>query len=64
MFASMGSPSPPAPSRGRRSTRVGGTYRSVRVQATGGQARFSIDQIKRAMEAAIEKNADAIAGRT
>jgi hypothetical protein len=60
----MSSPKPQPPNSGRRATRVGATYRGVRVQATGGQARFSIDQIKRAVEAAIEKNADALAGGT
>lgn len=60
----MSSQTPQASKSGRRPTRIGATYRGVRVQATGGQTRFSIDQIKRAVKAAIEKNADAVAGRT
>jgi len=41
----------------RRPTRTSTTYCGVRDQATGGSTRFSIDQIKRGLKAAIEKNA-------
>ena len=64
IFHSVNGPKPQAPKGDRRSTRVGATYRGVRIQATGGQTRFSTDQIKRAVKAAFEKNADALAGRT
>jgi uncharacterized protein (UPF0548 family) len=52
------------PKTGRRSGKAGATYRGVRLQATVGQSRFTFDQIKNAVEAALEKNAHALAGRT
>lgn len=54
----------PTPKTGHRTAKVGSTYRGVRVQATDGQSRFTLDQIKRAVEAAVVKNADALARRT
>jgi hypothetical protein len=47
--------------RPRAATKVGALYRGVRLQATPGRGRFSIDQIKRAVAAAVEKNAEALA---
>jgi hypothetical protein len=38
-------------------------YRGVQIQNTSGRSRFSVDQIRKAVEAALMKNADAIAGR-
>lgn len=40
---------------------AGATYRGIRLQATGGGTRFTLDQIKQAVEAAVVKNADALA---
>jgi hypothetical protein len=60
----MNNPKSQASKSGRRPAGASTTYRGLRVQATGGQTRFSIDQIRRAVEVAIEKNADALAGRT
>jgi hypothetical protein len=53
-----------APKTGHRRGKVGSTYRGVRLQATDGQSRFTLDQIKNAVEAALVKNADALADRT
>jgi hypothetical protein len=47
----------------RRAVRAGGTYRGVRLQDTGGETRFTLEQIRRAVEAAVAKNADAIGRR-
>jgi hypothetical protein len=55
---------PSMPNTGHRAAKVGSTYRGVRVQATDGQSRFTLDQIKRAVEAAVVKNADALARST
>ncbi len=41
--------------------KAGATYRGVKVQATRGRTRFTLDQIKKAVEAAVVKNADALA---
>jgi hypothetical protein len=38
------------------------TYRGVKLQATTGATRFSLAQIKNAVEIAVAKNADALAG--
>lgn len=38
------------------------TYRGVKLQKTGGQGRFSLMKIREAVEAAVAKNADALAG--
>jgi hypothetical protein len=46
---------------GRSSVKAGATYRGVKVQATRGRTRFTLDQIKKAVEAAVVKNADALA---
>jgi hypothetical protein len=48
---------------GHRAAKVGATYRGVRVQVTDGQSRFTLDQIKRAVETAVVKNANALAGK-
>jgi hypothetical protein len=54
----------PKPARnGQRVARAGGTYRGVRLQDTGGETRFTLDEIRRAVEAAVAKNADAFGGR-
>jgi hypothetical protein len=53
----------PKPVKHASPVKVGAIYRGVRLQRTGGRTRFSIDQIRRAVEAAVEKNADALAGR-
>lgn len=37
-------------------------YRGVQLQTTSGRTRFSLAQIKKAVEAAVAKNADALAG--
>lgn len=54
----------PKPTKRARPVKAGALYRGVRLQPTGGRTRFSIDQIRRAVEAAVEKNADALASRT
>lgn len=36
-------------------------YRGVRIQPVGGQSNFSRDQIRKAVETAIAKNANALA---
>jgi hypothetical protein len=52
------------PVKRARPAKAGATYRGVRLQPAGGQTRFSIDQIRRAVAAAVEKNADALARET
>jgi hypothetical protein len=52
-----------APKTARRATEAGSTYRGVRVQATNGRSRFTVDQIKQAVEAALARNANALARR-
>ena len=52
-----------APKTGDRTAKGGSTYRGVRVQVTDGRSRFTLDQIKRAVETAVVKNANALAGR-
>lgn len=37
-------------------------YRGVQLQMTSGRTRFSLAQIKKAVETAVAKNADALAG--
>jgi hypothetical protein len=64
ILGGMTAAKPSAPKAGHRPANVGSTYRGVRVQPTDGQSRFTLDQIKRAVEAAVVKNADALAGRT
>jgi hypothetical protein len=59
----MSTPAPKPPKR-PRPPKLGATYRGVALQATGGSSRYSIDQIRRAVKAAVEKNADALARRT
>jgi len=54
----------PKPTKRIRPTNAGAIYRGVRLQPTGGRTRFSIDQIRRAVKAAVEKNADTLARRT
>jgi len=49
---------------GRRPAKIRPTYRGVRLQAIGGRSRFTLDQIKQAVEAAVVKNADALARKT
>jgi hypothetical protein len=59
------STSKPRPAKSApRPLKGGATYRGVRVKTTGGQTRFSVDQIRQAVAAAIEKNAGALARRT
>ena len=60
MFGAMSSPAP-KPTKRVRPAKSGTMYRGIELQATGGHTRFSIDQIRRALEAAVEKNADALA---
>jgi hypothetical protein len=50
--------------RPQRPVKAGGHYRGVKLQATGGRTRFSLDQIRKAVEAAVVKNADALAGKS
>lgn len=38
------------------------TYRGVKLQKTSGQGRFSLTKIREAVEAAVAKNAKALAG--
>jgi len=52
-----------APKTDRRTANVRSIYRGVRVQATNGRSRFTLDQIKEAVEAAVAKNAGALADR-
>jgi hypothetical protein len=53
-----------APKTGHRSGKVGSIYRGVRLQATYGRSRFTLDQIKKAVDAALVKHADALADRS
>jgi hypothetical protein len=53
----------PALKTGQLTAKVGSTCRGVRVQSTDGKSRFTLDQIKQAVEAAVVKNADALASR-
>ena len=46
-----------------RTVKGSATYRGVRLQETKGRSRFTPEQIKHAVEAAVSKNADALAGR-
>ena len=43
------------------SPRAARTYRGVMLQKTTGQGRFSLQKIREAVEAAVAKNADALA---
>jgi hypothetical protein len=54
----------PKLAKSARPVSAGAIYRGVRIQPTGGRTRFSIDQIRQAVEAAVEKNADALARGT
>jgi len=54
---------PEPPKARQRVALAGGTYRGVRLQVTGGETRFTFDQIRRAVEAAVAKNADALGRR-
>ena len=56
-------PKSSAPKTGNRTVKGGATYRGVRLQKTEGRSRFTPEQIKHAVEAAVSKNADALAGR-
>jgi hypothetical protein len=49
---------------GRQPAKAYPTYRGVRLQTPYGRSRFTLDQIIRAVDAALEKNADALAPRT
>jgi hypothetical protein len=49
--------------RALRSFKAGRLYRGVKLQPTSGRTRFSLDQIRKAVEAAVVKNADALAGK-
>ena len=60
----MSDPKPQAAPAQPRAAKSSAIYRGVRIQSTGGKGRFSVDQIRRAVAAAIEKNADALAGGT
>jgi hypothetical protein len=40
------------------------TYRGIRLQSMAGLSRFSPEQVRRAVEAALAKNADALARKT
>jgi hypothetical protein len=64
ILAGMSAAQPSTPKTGPRTAKVGSTYRGVRVQVTDGRSRFTLDQIKRAVETAVVKNANALAGRT
>ena len=59
------SPSKTKPAKpGRSLVKTGATtYRGVKVQLTPGHTRFTLEQIKKAVEAAVVKNADALARR-
>ena len=39
-------------------------YRGVRLQKTAGRSKFTLAQIRKAVETAVSKNADALAGRS
>ncbi len=38
------------------------TYRGVKLQVTAGRTQFSLAQIRKAVETAVAKNADVLAG--
>ncbi len=42
---------------------VEAAYRGVHVQAPAGRSRFTLSQLKKAIEAAILKNADVFSGK-
>ncbi len=46
-----------------RPAKTGVLYRGVHVQTPAGRSRFTLSQLKRAIEAAIVKNADALSGK-
>jgi hypothetical protein len=46
-----------------RQPKAGVVYRGVHVQAPVGRPRFTLSQLKRAVKAAILKNADALSGK-
>ena len=48
---------------GRQAAKAATTYRGVRLPTPYGRSRFTLDQIIRAVDAALEKNADALAPR-
>lgn len=54
----------PAPKTRRPTAEVGAMYRGIRLQPYDGPSHFTREQIIQAVEAAILKNADAIAGKT
>jgi hypothetical protein len=58
----MSTAKPSTSKAGHRTAKVGLTYRGVRVQERDGRSRFTLDQIKRAVETAVVKNANALAG--
>jgi hypothetical protein len=60
----MSNPKPETGKGRRRSAKAPLTYRGVRLLATGRRTRFSLEEIRQAVEAAIAKNADALAGKT
>jgi len=47
----------------QRPAKKGMVYRGVHVQVPAGRSRFTLNQLKRAVEAAIVKNADALSGK-
>lgn len=51
------------PSKHNRPTKAGATYRGVQIQPTPGRSRFSAEQIRKAVQEAIEKNPDAFVSR-
>jgi len=53
-----------APNPGRRPSKAAVTYRGIVLQPTPEPKRFTREQLKKAVEAAIAKNADFFAGRT
>jgi hypothetical protein len=50
------------PKTRRRPANPGPTYRGVRIQSMQVGSRFTSDQIRQAVDAALAKNADALAG--
>lgn len=61
----MTAPAKPSASKPRHSAaKAGSLYRGVRLQPTNGRSRFTLDRIKQAVEAAVVKHADALAGKT
>jgi hypothetical protein len=63
ILVGMTAAKPSTPKTGHRTANLGSTYRGVRVQVTEGRSRFTLDQIKRAVETAVVKNANALAGK-